>query len=112
MKLIHDPDNYATVTVSKMMKPWEEEWVYAEGYEIERRDDCSKVLGAILRDDEPEFRADAKARCHLAAAAPDLYRVLERNRWWHGECVECGGQHKCVADCALNAALRKARGEP
>lgn len=58
---------------------------------------------------------DTREQAHLAAAAPDLYRALDRVEWIGGSCPVClslasSGYHH--ANCVIDAALRKARGVP
>lgn len=104
------------------MKPWEENWIEFEanaGFPAF----AAKVSGQELRVFESLSGDDDDiSRARLAAAAPDMARVLLEIEW-DGEdsrCPDCGGLnpkfwpnraqpedgHK--KDCKLDAALRKA----
>lgn len=99
-----------------MTKPWEETWE-ALGPHVGTADE------EILRS-TTEHEPTAWARARLAAAAPDMVRVLLEMEWKPlGTCPGCGGLGEAIPDnpmtgpvaatghrpdCALDAALRKA----
>ncbi len=109
-----------------MTKPWEETWT-CERITV-GKDRCAIDSGVVTFGDNggryyfkpPEMGA-------LIAAAPDLYRALADVEWGDNEseygakCPTCGGMEPSPAlspaltghrpDCALAAALKKARGE-
>ena len=117
------------------MKPWEETWDRS-GRFVDKLVDGGVVVGRVLVCTDHAPGASDTDRATLAAAAPDLYRALDALEWivifdeagneMRHECPSCDGASPAwVRDaggvwqghvghregCALNAALRKARGE-
>lgn len=94
-------------------KPWEEDWEV-----FEANPGCPAFAARTSRDEVRVFESlagedDDAPRARLAAAAPELVRVLLSIEWggrYHGDCPSCAYQeHNGHATwCWLNAALRKA----
>lgn len=110
------------------MKPWEETWTWLREWSfdsargewtgiIQSLDDPAQLYVDVTGDDAlPEH----EGRMKLAAAAPDMYRTLEAIETYAARrsdvCPSCrsmpsGTAPMHYAGCALDAALRKARGE-
>ncbi len=88
------------------MKPWEETWRQSEAYP---EDVFGREGGDILFEGvECSDQAHSHARAQLAAAAPEMARLLLELEWDHAECNICGGTHEHESDCRLVAVLRKA----
>lgn len=99
-----------------MTKPWEETWV--RGHGVVRV--AANGDGGPMRfgnGDPWRLSDESAAVLQLASAAPDLYRALLAVEWRSGDAgPRCPGCDRTKAyghasDCALAAALRKARGE-
>ncbi len=100
------------------MKPWEETWT-AQRYVIEMADEAhrGRSLGQFIDDDDdPENPSCDRDRAQLAAAAPEMARLLltradntDSGRddvdWYCFACHQGGGH---APDCRLVAVLRKA----
>lgn len=93
------------------MKPWEEEW------EAVQRSHGKWHLHCVEgQEEEATFWGDDDAgRCRLAAAAPEMARLLLRYAEGvgpsaDGDCPECDEpvRHRHKAKCALLAVLNKA----
>lgn len=97
------------------MKPWEETWKahWDSDYSVNLRTTEGRTVGTFGAGG-PE----GVARAELAAAAPDMARVLLAVEW-AGRSSQGGDDGMCPAcdrwkerghmpDCALDAALRKA----
>lgn len=123
------------------MKVWEETWDECDGVvSIEQKHERDFALAGIELPDRFDWEqgsnvgafgdmggaspfnpsADDVARARLAAAAPEMARVLLSLEWRAADeralmcCESCGGVREVdggkghVADCALVAVLRKA----
>lgn len=99
-----------------MTKVWEEEWTFrtVEGHSGAL---CFPDGGeALVKYDPARYaRGVGIQRGKLAAAAPELVRVLLAMYMAHDDCPSCrvpmswtGPPKGCKPDCALDAALRKA----
>lgn len=93
------------------MKPWEETWDItqygglgsSEGQPHRWIAGFVQSSGTAIKPTEEDL-----ARARLAAAAPDLVRVLLRMKSDMGGCSWCGQWSACLDDCQVDAALRKA----
>lgn len=96
------------------MKPWEETWeAIIWMHDVEQR-----PIWAVETNHNPpragevelpicEFSPGDAERAKLAAAAPEMARMLLELEWHHAECLVCGETHKHAPDCRLSALLRK-----
>jgi hypothetical protein len=104
------------------MKPWEERWAHDGSADL-RLVESGELTTSLASFDEDHARPGggllAHDRCELAAAAPDMARVLLAIEWgghcmsYGHHCPSCGaypcdGEKGHKPDCALDAALRKA----
>jgi hypothetical protein len=102
-----------------MTKAWEETWE-AQRYVVEMAGDAGHHLGQFVDDvDDPEQPSCDRDRAQLAAAAPEMARLLlelYRPGWVPHVCPECSAKvyanhdeyEEHDADCRLVAVLRKA----
>lgn len=107
--------NAASRREGDWMKPWEETW------EVRHSSQACGFLPRVVSGDEPvlyvaEDASGAHERgvLHLAAAAPELYRIVEA--WLRGTSGDLDAtlsmaEYGALKDAA-DVALRKARGEP
>lgn len=86
------------------MKPWEETW------EQHPRAGGGARLYSDNHEEEwaSSFGDDSNARVRLAAAAPEMARLLLELEWDHAECNICGGCHRHERNCRLRDVLVRA----
>lgn len=94
------------------MKPWEETWI-AEGEDVLTGPKADCEWSSNLRH-VTWGEGDCEARARLAAAAPEMFRLLLELEWiWEDGRQVCGICCRLMAyghreDCALHTALEKA----
>lgn len=81
-----------------MTKPWEETWV-VQRYVVELADDEGHHIGQFIDDEAEHTNASIdRDRARLAAAAPDMARLLLAMQW--AGCTGSPPGDGCSAACA------------